>query len=801
MNYSLLVLLGLCFCALCLPCNGQSHNLQSSWVIPAPQGNTLRQPYFIDSLNGILLGDFRSILKTKNGGQSWYQVPIQSKVLLEPSIYYDRYDPIHIHFKNPREGIVLTINQHLFVTEDGGETWEHRRPKEFASSNQTALFSVVESLNDTTIVAFSTSATFRSTDGGRTWSRDDRLGTKAPQVILPAGEGAFVAVADVIYRSTDNGKTWIEVEDLEQGGIKHGYINTVGSGFLAGRFGSAYTTDGGVTWGSSDKYLETVHDPAIYHVLPVNDSVSLVAGALNSTSTNPYRLLVRTTDAGKTWTAVDGVPNTFFFAGTRSPGGRIFLAGTDGIIIRSDDHGVTWQTDTVNPLLTFRSMRFSSSLKGVAIGDYGMIAITKDGGETWRELLPYRYRQLNSIAFATQKRGVAVGNDTTIIHTVDGGQTWLTQANIRWKDDPPSYTDFKEVLFYDSLHGYIVANGAGERIKTLLLRTVDGGEEWEEFTNIPGYDGRDLLIVNDSIFFLVGEQPGDWRTTDGFILRSTDRGVTWEEIVDSLKPPAPLNAIGMFDLKYGMAVGEERLIMYTKDSGTIWSKVDHVPNGPNFAYNDLQMIYADVAYAAYDLGAVLIRGNGYKVQIPHRSHPLYGLHAISDSNAMFVGDLGTLLTTLDRGQTWDSVGRVTLSTLYDVTYTPGGKWFAVGEGGSVLCIEPDTVLTDTTTTDTTTSVSAFAHNEELNIAVSTIVNGETVLFHVEGVKSGAASLRIFSIQGELIATPYVGEVSSESFYCTWHTSLIPSGTYLYELTITNSLRKPIVKAGKIVFSR
>ena len=52
------------------------------WYGPYPQGNPLKDIYFIDSLNGLAVGYHGTIIKTTNGGIDWLVRPSGSNAFL-----------------------------------------------------------------------------------------------------------------------------------------------------------------------------------------------------------------------------------------------------------------------------------------------------------------------------------------------------------------------------------------------------------------------------------------------------------------------------------------------------------------------------------------------------------------------------------------------------------------------------------------------------------------------------------------------------------------------------------------------
>jgi photosystem II stability/assembly factor-like uncharacterized protein len=139
--------------------------------------------------------------------------------------------------------------------------------------------------------------------------------------------------------------------------------------------------------------------------------------------------LVRTEDAGDTWTRID-IEND---AGSDSllgvvalGGGRFAAYGAFGLYLDSSDGGATWQRRQVI------SEEFENHISQVLpfngalwmVAEYGTLARSEDGGATWTEVeSPYE----GSFFGAVDDGGgvlVVFGMRGTVFRTADGGMTW-----------------------------------------------------------------------------------------------------------------------------------------------------------------------------------------------------------------------------------------------------------------------------------------------------------------------------------------------------------------------------------------
>lgn len=142
--------------------------------------------------------------------------------------------------------------------------------------------------------------TFRSTDGGITWSSLATAGVAGQIYVLagPAERGVVVAGTDVgLFRSTDGGATWRRI-----GGLGSGWVLGVGPDpkdpqrmFVSSASGMKATYDGGATWRDAGTGLPLGAEIASIAVSPVDPLTVFAADASK---------IYRTIDGGSSWTAV-----------------------------------------------------------------------------------------------------------------------------------------------------------------------------------------------------------------------------------------------------------------------------------------------------------------------------------------------------------------------------------------------------------------------------------------------------------------------------------------------------------------
>ena len=230
----------------------------------------------------------------------------------------------------------------------------------------------------------------------------------------------------------------------------------------------------------------------------------------------------------------------------------------------------------------------------VAVGQRGHVLYSDDAGKSWKQATVPVSSDLVAVSFPDATHGWAVGHDGVILHTDDAGVTWTRQLDGRGigavlvdfyagtsaTADPKRAAALREdaarlasqgaenplldVWFRDASEGYVVGAFG------LALRTRDGGKTWQPMMHIidnpKGLHLYAIRGIGDSLY-IVGEQGtafrldrnaerfttlelpykgtlfgviGDERAIvvhglRGTVLRSTDRGASWQTVPSGLQ--------------------------------------------------------------------------------------------------------------------------------------------------------------------------------------------------------------------------------------------------------------------------
>ena len=442
--------------------------------------------------------------------------------------------------------------------------------------------------------------------------------------------------------------------------------------------------------------------------LPFGDETELVqfVDSNHGWMTTKTSMLLRTTDGGKNWEQLklDIFIDAMSFVSPQE--GWIVARKKYNIVNRgvyhTTDGGSTWEQQLPDTLMSY-TITFLDSLNGwTAKWDNGNVLIqTQDGGKTWenraREVLYPPHGGIGDITFVDSLRGWAVGDLFFGIRTTDGGKTWERDSSLAKMD---------KIVFIDSLHGWAISN------YWLLNRTVDGGETWEsvdvvdqdignsdlQLRDIVALDKDRVFVVSDNGIYLSADGGQTWHfcseqelTSIDFIdsteawgagrgqFHSTDRGQTWENIVQNIVPLgfSNFNTVDFVSLDVGWVggtlwdSGTYSLLFQTTDGGISWTE-----QHPGVSGGVTDLFFVDEQNGWSIVGGKIIHtddgGNTWQQQ-PTGFDFEYGHHDIAFIDALNGWVVGKyVFRTRDGGNTWtdqtpDSILEIEEAAFVDTT--------------------------------------------------------------------------------------------------------------------------------------
>ncbi|HMF41980.1 MAG TPA: hypothetical protein VKQ32_15000 [Polyangia bacterium] len=395
---------------------------------------------------------------------------------------YDDYDVVALATVGTT--VYAGLNDLLRST-DGGASWQR------VASDYFDTFNMIAGGGDV-VVAANLTHLWLSTDAGNSFQMTTLSGNVLSLDVLNGGAVILLSTDSGVYSSTDAGATFQPVHRTTNqnlfGRVRcDGQHTCYAAAYDLGKTGGPYTllrsTDAGATWTS----LMLVDSDL---VLAISDSGSVYIGTAGTAR------MRRSDDGGVTFTALMG-PTT---AGWLEPncdgplvarGDEVFLACPDGVY-RSIDKGQSWQPASGSPetgAITGGAAQIFVDKSPAALGPGGDIYVEGVEG-----LMP------------------GVSDNHALLRSSDGGWTWEI-ASPAFSADPCIVTPAGALE---------CPNVVTASMRAQVARSDDHGETWHEVTfPTENYWSMGIGLATDgSTVYLAA----------GAVARSTDDGRTFQTI-------------------------------------------------------------------------------------------------------------------------------------------------------------------------------------------------------------------------------------------------------------------------------
>lgn len=329
----------------------------------------------------------------------------------------------------------------------------------------------------------------------------------------------------------------------------HGYMITYSSSYK--------TIDGGETW---------TEIPSITQGKKLELSDQIYAIMSDET-------LTISTDGGVVWNEVFTPQGFIDIIDVSITSDEIIYLATQTSLFKSSDIGQTW-TEMGIPL-PLMSIHFFNADEGIVSTNDGRIRKTTDGGETWSTVS--EGETINDAAgdfdFPVNEVGYAYSFNGKLYKTEDSGNSWF-ELNA-------PVLEYRSVTFYDQNIG-ILGAGSGS-----IIRTIDGGENWEVIELV---EAQNYYYINNVAFR--NEQECIAAGPGSNFYRSSDGGSSWSAGSCIF---GEILALDIYNEDSLYILGEENFALLHTDVSycNIISEVDILYNDGR----DVEMITESLGYA------------------------------------------------------------------------------------------------------------------------------------------------------------------------------------------------------------
>lgn len=183
-----------------------------------------------------------------------------------------------------------------------------------------------------------------------------------------------------------------------------------------------------------------------------------------------------------------------------------------------------------------------------------------------------------------------------------------------------------------------------------------------------------ITFPGDDIGYACGE--------GGTILRSTNYGTDWEELLPKVDSFITFTDIKFLTPGLGVVVSDEGRIFRTEDGGSTWQNVLQL-KGENF----FRIYVAGGSTFICGAKGLILKSNnnGYSFRRvnSNTSNLLFNIFFINQSTGYAVGWNGTILKTTDQGENWINKNKFTDTYLRDINFIDSENGIAIAGGGDI----------------------------------------------------------------------------------------------------------------------
>ncbi len=497
--------------------------------------------YFPTENTGYVVGNFKKIFKTRDGGDTWEE--ISSSPSTKPYIWYTS-----VYFIDESVGfvsgfevpdILMNFGFESFVmkTIDGGQTWQ----RSVIETSIDFRNSVVEFKTDQIGFIFfditqQNEKIFVTNDNAQSWSDITPINIERIFKVcwIDSNNGILFGKVNNSYtflKTINQGQEWYEIPLPIDYNISDYSINDIvfinrSIGFTVGQGGLVlYTNDAGEKW-------QVVNESTV-NILEVNfiSDNEAVASSGNE--------LFKTFDGGKSWVYLEGPTNSLsnYVTGLKFKNSNEgYVLGLKNQYLKTNDALNTYTLSLFpeNFFLFYKHIDAYENniyIAGTTVLPFlNKLLISDDGGSTW---------DVKSIGFdGSYVNSLQVLEDNTIIILTDFDIVSSYDKGVTFGSVFHSGTSLMESIFINRDIGYTFSNFdlVDGKIKKVFSNQVD------TFESITVIQPKDLathyllgiLPINENLLFAYGYEFNSYQKS-AVVWKSINGGKSWEEEILPVK--------------------------------------------------------------------------------------------------------------------------------------------------------------------------------------------------------------------------------------------------------------------------
>ncbi|MFZ0821483.1 MAG: YCF48-related protein [Candidatus Acidiferrales bacterium] len=525
---------------------------------------------------------------------------------------------------------------------------------------------------------------YRSEDGGRTWS-DSGLKGHAVRALAEARSDLNVLIAgavDGVFRSANSGKTWERISPEGHEELRNFDSIALDPGNARIIYAGTYhlpwkTSDGGEHW-------VPVHEGMIDD----SDVMSMLVDR-----TQPRRIFASacsgiylSEDGAGLWRKIQGIPysarRTQEILQDPEHAATIYAATTEGLWVTANG-GVSWKRLTPGDWV-INSVALLPGRLLIGTEKLGVL-VSEDGGAHYSAANDgFFHRQIVSLALDRQKEGrvlaVLANAPESLLVTEDGGNTWaplghgLRMQGVRRLYAAPggwwAALERGGLIRYEAPKSAWTPVGRLDAATASLLASLTSAAQKKQgrmAATRPAGNGF-TEQVNDMAF-----SESSWlAATERGLMRSTDRGETWEILPLGPLPALPVRSVRVSPDGMNMWVVSLRGLVFSHDGGKTWNWHD-LPEAAGAALwldatttGDEETIVADAENGLY-----ISRDAGKTWKLAGAGIPQAPVQDLAIAGDTFLASMraGGLYLSRDRGRSWTRVSGMLAEGFFPVVTT------------------------------------------------------------------------------------------------------------------------------------